>query len=95
VGRYGVEPERLIPLINDEMVRPPGSVDVYLIDEIGKIECHCPQFIDSAHDLLPDGQSQAILGSDPAAPGKRVQPVNYRSTYKYYHTTGGSSKDLK
>ena len=45
VGRYGVEPDRLIPLINEEMVRPPGSVDAYLIDEIGKMECHCPQFV--------------------------------------------------
>jgi nucleoside-triphosphatase len=43
VGRYGVEPNRLIPLINEEMVRPPGTVDAYLIDEIGKMECHCPQ----------------------------------------------------
>ena len=39
VGRYGVEPGRLVPLIDEELVRPPGTVDVYLIDEIGKMEC--------------------------------------------------------
>ena len=46
VGRYGVEPDRLVPLIEEELVRPPGTVDAYLIDEIGKMECHCPQFIE-------------------------------------------------
>jgi nucleoside-triphosphatase len=52
VGRYGVEPDRLVPLIIEEMVRPPGTVDAYLIDEIGKMECHCPQFIYAVSRLL-------------------------------------------
>src|SRR6516162_11917397 len=52
VGRYGVEPDRLLPLIEEELVRPPGSVDAYLIDEIGKMECHCPQFILAMRRLL-------------------------------------------
>jgi nucleoside-triphosphatase len=52
VGRYGVEPDRLVPLINQEMVRPPGAVDVFLIDEIGKMECHCPQFMEAIRRLL-------------------------------------------
>jgi nucleoside-triphosphatase len=53
VGRYGVEPDRLVPLINEEMVRPRGTtVDIYLIDEIGKMECHCPEFIEAVSQLL-------------------------------------------
>ncbi len=52
VGRYGVDPDRLIPLINEEMVRTPGTVDAYLIDEIGKMECHCPQFTAELSRLL-------------------------------------------
>jgi nucleoside-triphosphatase len=52
VGRYGVEPERLVPLIEEELVRPPGSVDAFLIDEIGKMECHCPQFVTTMRRLL-------------------------------------------
>jgi hypothetical protein len=42
VGRYGVEPDRLVPLIKEELVRPAGTVDAY---QVGKMECHCPQFI--------------------------------------------------
>jgi nucleoside-triphosphatase len=52
VGRYGVEPERLVPLINQEMVRPLETVDAYLIDEIGKMECHCQKFTDAIRRLL-------------------------------------------
>src|SRR4051812_7351038 len=51
-GRYGVEPGRLVLVINEELVRPPGTVDAYLIDEIGKVECHCSQFIDALCRLL-------------------------------------------
>jgi nucleoside-triphosphatase THEP1 len=38
--------------INEELVRQPGTIDAYLIDEIGKMECHCPQFITAVRRLL-------------------------------------------
>jgi hypothetical protein len=37
VGRYGVEPGRFVPLNEEELARPPGTVDAYLIDEIGRL----------------------------------------------------------
>jgi nucleoside-triphosphatase len=52
VGRYGVEPDRLVPLIDEELVRASGTVDAYLIEEVGKMECHCPQFIEAVRGLL-------------------------------------------
>src|SRR5271157_966471 len=52
VGRYGVEPDHLVPLINEELTRTPGTVDAFLIDEIGKMECHCPQFTEAVCRLL-------------------------------------------
>ena len=54
MGRYGVEPDRLVPLINEELDRPLGTVDAYLIDEIGKMECHCPQFFTTMRRLLTE-----------------------------------------
>src|SRR3954447_3944099 len=33
VGRYGVDPDRLLPLIEEELERPRGTVDAFLIDE--------------------------------------------------------------
>src|SRR5215467_9637582 len=52
VGRYGVEPERLVPLVEANLVRPAGSVDVFLIDEIGKMECSCPAFVAAMRRVL-------------------------------------------
>jgi nucleoside-triphosphatase len=52
VGRYGVEPGRLVPLIEEELVRPDGTVDLFLIDEIGKMECTCPAFMTAVRRVL-------------------------------------------
>jgi nucleoside-triphosphatase len=54
VGRYGVEADRLLPLIEEELLRPPGTVDAYLIDEIGKMECHCRHFVATMKSLLAE-----------------------------------------
>jgi nucleoside-triphosphatase len=54
VGRYGVEPDRLVPLIDEELNRPLGTVDAYLIDEIGKMECHCSEFLATMRRLLTE-----------------------------------------
>jgi nucleoside-triphosphatase len=54
VGRYGVEPDRLVSLIEEELNRTPGTVDAFLIDEIGKMECHCPQFVATMRRLLSE-----------------------------------------
>jgi nucleoside-triphosphatase len=54
VGRYGVEPDRLTPLIDQEVMRLDGTVDAFLIDEIGKMECLCPQFVVAMKKLLSE-----------------------------------------
>jgi nucleoside-triphosphatase len=52
VGRYGVEPERLVPLVEGNLLRPAGSVGLFLIDEIGKLECYCPAFVAAVRRVL-------------------------------------------
>jgi nucleoside-triphosphatase len=52
VGRYGVEPEHFQPLMLAELHKPPDSVDVFLIDEIGKMELFCPAFVEAIPPLL-------------------------------------------
>jgi nucleoside-triphosphatase len=51
VGRYGVEPEQLQPLVQEALVSV-GEVDVYLIDEVGKMELFCPDFVAAVPRLL-------------------------------------------
>jgi nucleoside-triphosphatase len=92
VGRYGVEPDRLLPLIKDELVRPPGTVDAYLIDEIGKMEFHCPQFISSMNTLLcgpvPLVATIALRG------GGFIAEVKGRPDVKIVEVTQGNRQTL-
>jgi nucleoside-triphosphatase len=52
VGKYGVEPAALIPLVMSELGRPPDEVDLFVIDEVGKMELLCPEFVDAVRRLL-------------------------------------------
>jgi nucleoside-triphosphatase len=53
VGRYGVEPDQLEPLVQEELART-REVDAYLIDEVGKMELFCPAFVEAVPRLLDD-----------------------------------------
>jgi nucleoside-triphosphatase len=59
VGRYGVEPEQLEPVVLKELAGT-GGVDVYLIDEVGKMERFCPAFVETVPRLL-DGAVPIVL----------------------------------
>jgi nucleoside-triphosphatase len=59
VGRYGVEPARLEPIIQAELGQSPGEVDVYVIDEIGKMECLCLSFVEAVRGAL-DGPAPVL-----------------------------------
>ncbi len=52
VGRYGVDVLGFAELILPELDQNPDEVDVFLIDEIGKMECFCPSFVSSIQRLL-------------------------------------------
>lgn len=52
VGRYGVEPAGLARLVVTELDRPAREVDLFVIDEIGKMELLCPDFVDAVRRLL-------------------------------------------
>ena len=52
VGRYGVDVLGFEKLVLPELQRDPNSVDLFLIDEIGKMECFCPRFVEAMNALL-------------------------------------------
>jgi nucleoside-triphosphatase len=52
VGKYGVEPAALVPLVQAELGRATVEVDLFLIDEIGKMELLCGEFVDVVRRLL-------------------------------------------
>jgi nucleoside-triphosphatase len=92
VGRYGVEPDRLVPLIEEELNRRLGTVDAYLIDEIGKMECHCPQFIEAIHRLLEG--PVPLLATIALRGGGFIADVKKRPDVQFVEVTNGNRQTL-
>jgi nucleoside-triphosphatase len=59
VGRYGVNPDQLQPLVQKE-VASADDVDVFVIDEVGKMELLCPAFVETVPQLL-DGPVPVVV----------------------------------
>jgi nucleoside-triphosphatase len=59
VGRYGVEPAQFEPIIEAELDRPADRVDMYVIDEIGKMECLCSAFVEAVRRVF-DGPARVL-----------------------------------
>jgi nucleoside-triphosphatase len=52
VGRYGVEAAALAQVVAEELARPAGDVDLFVVDEIGKMELLCGEFVNALRRLL-------------------------------------------
>lgn len=59
VGRYGVDPERLAPLVRAELERKPDEADAFVVDEIGRMELHSEPFVAAIRRLL-DGPRPVV-----------------------------------
>jgi nucleoside-triphosphatase len=92
IRRYGVEPERLIPLIEEELLRPPGTIDAYLIDEIGKMECHSPQFILAMKRLL--GEPIPVVATIALRGGGFIAEVKQRPDVQIVEVTQANRQSL-
>jgi nucleoside-triphosphatase len=92
VGRYGVEPERLIPLVEENLVRPAGSVDVFLIDEIGKMECSCPAFTAAIRRVLEG--PVPVLATVALKGGGFIAEVKARPDVRIIEVAQGNRDDL-
>jgi nucleoside-triphosphatase len=92
VERSGVDPDCLVPLIEEELVRPPGTVDAFLIDEIGKIECLFPRFISSMRTIL-DGPVP-LAATISLRGGGFIAEVKKRHDVRIMEVTQGNRQDL-
>ena len=52
VGRYGVDLGGFEAIVQAELARPADSVDVFVIDEIGKMECLSRVFVEAVTRVL-------------------------------------------
>ena len=92
VGRYGVEPERLTPLVEENLVRSEGTVDVYLIDEIGKMDCYCPAFVAAMRRVLEG--PVPVLASIALGGGGFIAEVKARPDVRIIEVVQGNRDEL-
>lgn len=52
VGRYGVKLDGFETLLSEELGRSPEDVDLYVVDEIGKMECFSKVFVEAVTRVL-------------------------------------------
>jgi nucleoside-triphosphatase len=90
VGRYGVEPTHLEPIIRAELGQSPGEVDVYVIDEIGKMECLCPSFVEAVRGVV-DGPAP-VLATIAVKGGGLIAEVKARPDVRLV-TVGPANRD--
>jgi nucleoside-triphosphatase len=76
VGRYGVDLARFEALVRAELSRPPGEVDIFVIDEIGKMECFSSAFVAVARRLL--NATTPVLATIAAKGGGFITEVKMR-----------------
>ncbi len=78
VGRYGVDVE-MIDYVVDVALSPRAPADLYMVDEIGKMECFSSRFIEAIRHLLDDSRplvaTVALRGAGLIADVKRRKDV--------------------
>jgi nucleoside-triphosphatase len=76
VGRYGVDLGGFKAILRAELAQPSGQVDLFVIDEIGKMECMSRGFVDAVTRIL-DGPVP-VLATIAAKGGGFIAEVKVR-----------------
>ena len=92
VGRYGVDLESFEAIVEAELNRQPGDVDVFVVDEIGKMECMSPVFVEAVVEIL-DGPV-AMLATIAAKGGGLITQVKARPDVEVVTVTAANRDRL-
>ncbi len=77
VSRYGVELSAVEQIVHSELQVQAAEVDLFVVDEIGKMECYSPLFIEVMRNIL-DGDVP-VLGTIALYGGGFIAEVKQRS----------------
>lgn len=92
VGRYGVELRGFEQLLNEELKRQSRDVDLFAIDEIGKMECYSRRFVELVGRLL--GSETPVLGTIALKGGGFITDVKQRNAVELVHVDDGNRDRL-
>jgi nucleoside-triphosphatase len=87
VGKYGVDVEALDRVVESDL-EVSADADVYLIDEIGKMECFSARFITAVSALLDSGHR--IVATIHQRAGGFVQRVKNHPDVELWQVTRGN-----
>ena len=91
VSKYGVDVEA-IDRLTDETLELREDVDVYLIDEIGKMECLSKRFVEAVEKLL-DSAKPVIATIGKQGPGL-IASAKVRDDAEVWEVTESNRDDL-
>jgi nucleoside-triphosphatase len=96
VGRYGVEVEMLDYVVDTTLSPPRGvsspAADLYLIDEIGRMECFSARFVAAVERLL--AAEVAVLATVALRGGGLIASVKQRDDVQLIEVTRGNRDRL-
>jgi len=91
VGRYGVDVKAIDEAARESLALDP-EVEIYLVDEIGKMECHSRQFVLRMTELFDSGKTiVATIGRDP---GGFIAAVRRRPDAELWEVTPSNREAL-
>jgi len=92
VGRYGVDLESFEAIVEAELNRQPGDVGAFVVDEIGKMECMSPVFVEAVVRIL-DGPVP-VLATIAAKGGGFITQVKARPDVEIVTVTAANRDRL-
>ncbi len=91
VGRYGVDVDAFDALVSDLLAAEPAA-DLYLIDEIGKMECCSQRFVTAMRRLLDAGPP--VVATVAQRGGGFIEEVKRRPDVEIWMVTRGERDRL-
>jgi nucleoside-triphosphatase len=88
VGKYGVDLEGFEDIVHKEFGKPDGTVDLLVIDEIGKMECCSGVFIEAVSRALDS--PVAVLATIAAKGGGFIEQVKRRPDVEIMSVSPGN-----
>jgi nucleoside-triphosphatase len=92
VGRYGVDLGGFDPLVLRELGREPSEVDLFVIDEIGRMECFSAPFVQLTRAVL--GGAVPVLATIALTGGSFMQEVRLRPDVELLTITVANRAEL-
>ena len=91
VGKYGVDLEGFEKVISEEFKKGTPS-SLYIIDEVGPMECYSKKFVKIVEELL-QGNSK-ILGSVQLKGGGLMERIRNEKSIKLFHLAEKNRKEV-